>query len=65
MSAEMRGLEAGRMGRPERVLSALIILIFILTLSAGAALLFHQYRGSPMGVETAPGHSGSLASDET
>jgi len=61
----MRWLESGRMGRPERVLSALIMLIFILTLGAGAALLFHQYQGSPMGVETAPRHSDSLASDET
>jgi len=52
------------LAQPERVLSTLIIMMVVLTLGVGAALLFQLSRGIPVGVETAPTFSDSVASGE-
>ncbi len=56
--------ESEWMARSERVLSALLIMIVVLTLGFGAALLFQLSRGFPVGVETAPAYSDSVATGE-
>lgn len=53
------------MGRAERALSALVVLMLLLTLGAGAALLFQLSRGLPVEIETAPSYGDSAISDDT